>query len=173
MSEQFGHIGSKYEVQDETTPLPIPERHTFRRLVRDLGGKRVLDLACGSRHYSRFLKTLGAEWVEGVDISPEMIQLAREFGKSSPSSALPVMDARELSRLGTSTWCLRVSVELRPDTRASERGRIAFANLKPGGRYVSVTADVFDMNRSNFTAYGVEVMSERSSTDATTAAPSS
>ncbi|AGC47106.1 hypothetical protein MYSTI_05830 [Myxococcus stipitatus DSM 14675] len=164
MSEQFDHIGSKYEEFKTKTPLPIPERHTFQRLVGNLGGKRVLDLACGSGHYSRFLKALGAEWVEGVDISPEMIQLAREFEQKQPVGLrYHVMDARELSRLGdydlvTSVYLLNYA-QTREELRSMCRG--AIANLKPGGRFVSVTANPgFDMHRSNFTAYGVEVLSE-------------
>ncbi|QSQ14005.1 class I SAM-dependent methyltransferase [Myxococcus landrumensis] len=165
MSEQFDNIGSKYEEFKTTTPLPIPERHTFQRLVGNLAGKRVLDLACGSGHYSRFLNRLGAEWVEGVDISPEMIQLARELEQKQPVGLrYHVMDARELSRLGdydlvTAVFLLNYA-QTREELRDMCRG--AFSNLKPGGRFVAVTANpVFDLHRSNFSAYGVRVLSEQ------------
>ena len=56
MAEQYDSVGSKYEEFKTTATLPIPERHTFLKLVGDARGQRVLDLACGSGHYSRLLK---------------------------------------------------------------------------------------------------------------------
>lgn len=165
MSEQFDTIGSKYEEFKTTTPLPIPERYTFQRLVGNLAGKRVLDLACGSGHYSRFLNRLGAERVEGVDISSEMIQLAREFEEKQPVGLrYHVMDARALSGLGA--YDLVTAVYLLNYARTREELRDmclgAFNHLEPGGRFVTITANpAFDLRRSNFTPYGVEILSEQ------------
>ncbi len=53
------------------------------RLLGDIKGKRVLDLACGQGFFTREWKALGAE-VTGADISPELIHIARENNKGIP-----------------------------------------------------------------------------------------
>lgn len=46
------------------------------RLLGDLKGKKILDLACGQGFFSRAIADLGAE-VTGIDISKELIDLAK------------------------------------------------------------------------------------------------
>ena len=48
-----------------------------RSLLAEVRGKRVLDAGCGPGHYAEWLLERGAE-VVGVDVSPQMIRLARE-----------------------------------------------------------------------------------------------
>src|SRR5437763_12795079 len=52
------------------------ERYTLLRLVGDLAGKAVIDLACGEGYYTRALRRQGAARVVGVDLSQGMIDLA-------------------------------------------------------------------------------------------------
>ncbi|WP_408888009.1 class I SAM-dependent methyltransferase [Myxococcus faecalis] len=165
MSEQYDSIGTKYEQFKNTAALPIPERHTFLRLVGDLRGKRVLDLACGTGHYSRLLNELGADGVEGVDISLEMVQLARDKEQTQPRGLrYHVLDARALPRLGdfdlvTAVYLLNYA-GARQELLDMCRG--AYANLKPGGRFIAMTIDpTFDVARSSWAPYGVEVLSEQ------------
>ena len=66
---QYDHIGSKYDEYAQTATLKRAESYTFFRMVGDLAGKRVLDLACGFGFYTRLLKQRGAAQVVGVDIS--------------------------------------------------------------------------------------------------------
>ena len=47
-------------------------------LVGDVKGLRVLDLACGDGAYSRLYKKMGASEVVAVDLSEEMIKIARQ-----------------------------------------------------------------------------------------------
>jgi toxoflavin synthase len=54
------------------------ETHSFLKLVGDVEGKRVLDVACGEGHFTRMLRSAGAAEVVGIDISERMIDLARE-----------------------------------------------------------------------------------------------
>lgn len=54
------------------------------KLVGDVEGKTVLDLACGEGADSRRLKQRGAAGVLGVDISHEMIRLAEQAEKHQP-----------------------------------------------------------------------------------------
>src|SRR5256885_13267349 len=74
---QYDHIGSKYDEYARTATLKRAESYTFFRMVGELAGQRVLDLACGFGFYTRQLKRRGAGQVVGVAISPEMVLLAR------------------------------------------------------------------------------------------------
>jgi ubiquinone/menaquinone biosynthesis C-methylase UbiE len=47
------------------------------RLLGDISGKKVLDLACGQGYFSRVMTVAGAK-VVGVDLSPDLIALAKE-----------------------------------------------------------------------------------------------
>ena len=64
---QYDHIGSKYDEYARTATLKRAESYTFFRMVGELAGKRVLDLACGFGFYTKQLKQRGATQVVGVD----------------------------------------------------------------------------------------------------------
>ena len=55
------------------------------RVLGDISGLRVLDLACGSGRFTRWLKTdkLAGE-VVGVDMSEDMIEHARRMETETP-----------------------------------------------------------------------------------------
>ena len=98
---QYDHIGSKYDEYARTATLKRAESYTFFRMVGTLDGQRVLDLACGFGFYTRLLKQRGAAQVVGVDISPEMIRLARQQEQAEPLGiTYQVGDAVALPRLG-------------------------------------------------------------------------
>lgn len=46
-------------------------------LCGDVSGLRILDLGCGEGYCARILKQMGASSIEGIDISPEMVALAK------------------------------------------------------------------------------------------------
>ncbi len=54
------------------------EAYSLLKLVGDVKGKRVLDVACGEGHFTRMLRNAGAAEVVGIDISERMIELARD-----------------------------------------------------------------------------------------------
>lgn len=81
---QYDHIGSKYDEYAQTATLKRAESYTVLRMVGPLEGTRVLDLACGFGFYTRLLKQEGAAQVVGVDLSPEMIRLARANEQAEP-----------------------------------------------------------------------------------------
>jgi SAM-dependent methyltransferase len=62
--------------------------YTARPQVMDmcepLAGKRILDLGCGEGYCSRMLRQRGASDVLGVDLSPRMVELAREAERAQP-----------------------------------------------------------------------------------------
>src|SRR5262245_57819590 len=83
-SPQYDHIGSLYDDYARTATIRLTERNTMLRMLGELDGQHVLDLACGFGYYTRLLKELGATQVIGVDISPEMIRLARAQEQMAP-----------------------------------------------------------------------------------------
>jgi ubiquinone/menaquinone biosynthesis C-methylase UbiE len=49
-------------------------------LLRHIKGKKILDLGCGTGIYTKILKRRGAK-VQGIDISPKMIEIAKQYVK--------------------------------------------------------------------------------------------
>ncbi len=60
------------------------ETYSLMKLIGDLDGKRVLDVACGEGHFTRLLRSAGVAEVAGIDISERMIDLAREQEARQP-----------------------------------------------------------------------------------------
>ncbi len=84
VAEEYDRIGPEYQ---ESKLLPFRlhiEEHTAFGLLPDLAGLSVVDLACGDGIYARKLRRRGAARVVGVDISPEMINLARRAEEATP-----------------------------------------------------------------------------------------
>ena len=113
---------------------------TTLRLIPDLRGARVLDLACGQGLAARALARAGAASVTGVDLAPEMIELARRHEAAQPLGiSYLVDDAQALSRLGDGAFDL-VTCQLGlmdiPDLAAT-LGAVARV-LRPAGWFVFV-----------------------------------
>jgi ubiquinone/menaquinone biosynthesis C-methylase UbiE len=68
-SDRVGETGDYYH-QNFLNPATL-------KLLGNVSGKKVLDLACGNGYFSRQLVQMGAK-VMGVDISAKLIQLAEE-----------------------------------------------------------------------------------------------
>ncbi len=81
---QYDAIAEQYRRSKDSPLRRHVEAHTFMRLLGDVRGKQVLDLACGEGFYARRIRAAGAERVVGVDVSREMIELAREQERAEP-----------------------------------------------------------------------------------------
>ncbi len=87
VAAEYDSIGREYQ---ESKRLPFRlhiEEHSMFELLPDLAGRSVVDLACGEGIYSRKLLRRGAARVVGVDISPEMVALARQAEETEPLGA--------------------------------------------------------------------------------------
>jgi len=70
------------------------EKNALARMLPDpMNANRLLDVGCGTGHWSAFFSTRGFE-VTGVDIAPEMIAVAR--GKRIANASFQVADAHAL-----------------------------------------------------------------------------
>ena len=161
---QYDNIGSKYEEYATIATIKRAERYTFFRLLGALGGKSVMDLACGFGFYTRMLKQHGASRVIGVDISPEMIRLADEKEKADPLGIdYLVCDAAALGELGhfdlvTAVYLFNYATSKDQMLRMFQS---AYRNLAEGGRLIAYTVNPeFSLSTSNCTKYGNHVVRE-------------
>ncbi|MEU2179769.1 class I SAM-dependent methyltransferase [Streptomyces thermolilacinus] len=135
--QQYDGIGEAYE---GFKALPL-ERYavvpSFLALVGDVRGKSVLDLASGTGFYSRELRRRGAAEVLGIDISAEMVAVARRLEERDPLGVrYEVGDVAELPPL-EQRFDIALAVQLlnyAPDIAAMERMcRTIHRSLEPGG----------------------------------------
>jgi ubiquinone/menaquinone biosynthesis C-methylase UbiE len=158
MSE-FNDIATRYTA---TASMAIRQAlmDTMRNVLGDVAGKAVLDLACGSGIYTRMLKEQGAGKVVGVDISSDMLALAREEEARAPLGVEYLQgDAASLGHVGdfdlvAATFLLHYA---RDYQQLLGMLQTIHANLLPGGRFVTANVDVRrtegELNR-DLTKYG-------------------
>ena len=161
---QYDSIGSKYEEYAQTAPLKRAERHNISRLVGDVTGKRIFDLACGTGYYTRWLKQHGAGQIIGLDISPEMIRVAAQQEEAEPLGiTYQVGNALHLPHLGpfdliTAVWLFNY-VETQKEILRMFKS--TYDNLTDGGRLAAYTINpAFNLNKTNMTKYGINVTGE-------------
>lgn len=128
------------ELYKQSKMLPFRrhiEQFTLLKLIGDVKGKTVLDLACGEGIYSRKISSLGATLVVGVDISPKMIELARKAGTSGRSEFI-VNDVEALGKIGN--FDIAVGMYLMNYAKTPKQlmhfCRAVAINLKSGGHFV-------------------------------------
>ena len=72
-STQYNQIGTRHKSLEDS-PIGEIDFLTTSRVLGDVKGKKVLDLACGIGRWSRYCVEHGAESVMGIDISEAMIE---------------------------------------------------------------------------------------------------
>ena len=141
----FATIADRYDLI--TVLLSFGQDQRWKRRLIGLAGPltclRVVDLACGTGDIARLASAAGAD-VTGIDITPRMIELARERSRRAgvrrtrflvgDMTALPLPDA--CADVVTTGYGLRNVPDL--DRAVAEIHRV----LKPGGRLLSL-----DFNR--------------------------
>ncbi len=141
MSAQYDAIAADYKRTKESPLRRYVEVCSFFRLLGDIRGKALLDLACGEGFYTRQLKNAGARDVLGVDISAEMIALAVEEEERAPLGVryacfdVAQLELEESFDLVTATYLLHYSAS---QAELGEMCRRIAAHLKPGGRLVCI-----------------------------------
>jgi len=117
------------------------EQHSTLQIVGDVQGLQVLDVACGTGHYSRIMRKLGAARVVGVDLSPDMVRVARQTEEQEPLGNIEyhAQDAGDMETLGQ--FDLAVAVYLFHYATSLEHLQgmchSVARNLRPGGRFVT------------------------------------
>ena len=153
MSDYQGHAGG-YQTAKRQPWRTYLEQPSALALLGDLNGHSVLDLGCGEGHYTRLLKQLGASQVLGVDLSSDMIELARQQERSHPlgidylvcdAGALTLQTKADLVFAGYLFNHARDRDELRAQFSTVS------SLLRPGGRLVALNNNPDDPP-SNFEA---------------------
>jgi len=129
----FGPLAREYDRWHETSAGRAHDRvqkEDVRRLLRTgRAGERLLDVGCGTGHWSSFFAGMGYQ-VTGVDTAPEMIEVARH---AVPEGSFRVADACELPFEDASfdVAAAMATLEFIPDPAAAVREMVRCA--KPGG----------------------------------------
>lgn len=145
--EVYDAIASEYR---ESKQLPFRralEAYTLFELLGDLRGATVYDLACGDGFYTRQIQQAGAGAVTGVDISAEMVQLARDAERREPLGCRYVcQDAAEFAPeqpadIVTAVYLFNYASTPAQLLRMCQAARGA---LRRGGRLVGVNDNCFN-----------------------------
>jgi toxoflavin synthase len=144
MTAEYDDFAGQYKASRELPFRTHVEAYTLVRMLGDVDGLAVLDLACGEGYYARLIRRRGAARVVGVDISAAMIKLAEEQETREPLGVEYLCrDAGDLGSIGpfdvvTAAYLLNYAPS-REHLRAMCRA-IA-ANLGPGGRFVAINSN--------------------------------
>ena len=135
----YNNTASRWRRQGPNSLSDFTGRPAVFDLCGDVHGLSILDLGCGEGYCARQLMGRGAERIRGVDISAEMIELARVQENEVPlgiefvhSPVLEYQGEPENYDLVLSVFLINyLTIE---DMR--EVMRLAYRSLKPGGRFV-------------------------------------
>ncbi|MBX9666173.1 MAG: class I SAM-dependent methyltransferase [Candidatus Obscuribacterales bacterium] len=167
---QYDSIAEQYDqsvnTRSDREVIFIPSAKHF---LGDLHGKQVLDLACGSGFFTRFMKEWGASHVVGVDISSEMVELAKQQEKKEPLGIeYLVGDVAQLGKIGEfdvvfGGFLLHYASSVE---QLELMIRSIGLNLKPGGKFIAFNENPSVPTHSGI-KYGVKVETEGPIQDAT------
>ncbi len=159
MATDYNKIAQQYVESKKDAWRILIEEYTFLRAIGDVRGLKVIDLACGSGHYTRMIKARGAAEVVGVDLSEAMIKLAREEEACEPLGIC--YEAADATAPGSQQgYDLAVAAYLLPYARdiamLDSFCRGIARQVRPGGRFVTVTANnnVYDYPRDCYAGCG-------------------
>jgi SAM-dependent methyltransferase len=96
---------------------------------------RALDLACGTGRGGAWLKAHGVQRIDGVDLTPQMLDRAREKG------VYATLRTGDVNALDVEAGAYDLVTQLLADEHLADLGpvhREAYRALKPGGRFVLV-----------------------------------
>lgn len=81
---EYDAFAGEYKESKALSFRKYSEEYTLFQMIGDIRGKEVYDLACGEGHYTRKLRLAGAQSILGIDISLEMIRLAKREEENNP-----------------------------------------------------------------------------------------
>lgn len=144
MATDYDPIAEQYKRSKLQRWRAHVEAFTLMKLVGDLAGKAVVDVACGEGFYTRIPRERGAAKVTGLDLSPKMIELARNSEVREPLGIEYIVgDGRETNfgpvyDLAAAAYFLNYAHD-RAELDAMCNG--VARCLKPGGCFVTVNSN--------------------------------
>ena len=144
MAAYYETIAKQYQ-QSKQLPFRLHiEAYTYLNLLGELTRKSILDLGCGEGFYTRKFRQKGAAKVVGVDLSPKMIELAKQQEAREPLGIeYLVADVLNLGFLGSFDLVVASYLLNYAQTKAQllQMCQSIFVNLKANGRFVSVNGN--------------------------------
>ena len=159
---QYDAIAEAYQDSKQLPFRKAIERHTLFEALGDIRGLTVLDLACGGGFYTRLLKRAGAGRVTGIDISGEMIRLARREEARAPlGCAYVCQDIADFEpEPGQADLVVAMYLLHYAGTREKLHRflRVCRRALRPGGRLVGFNDNVMSPPRGtvSWPRHGIE-----------------
>ena len=160
----YNNIKNRFEIFRSSSPQRPVEMFTAKKMTGSLLGLSVLDLACGYGLYMREAVNSGASHVIGVDISSEMISLAKTYQYDENSSIdFIISDVCDLGIVGSfdiiiAAWLFNYADSAK---KLKTMFKVAAANLKPSGKLIAfIQSPLFDLNKGDFGKYGVKVLNQ-------------
>lgn len=141
MKNQYESISASYAEARKAPATLYLEEPSVLGALGSVAGESAIDYACGTGYYTRLLKRLGAALVLGVDLSPEMIAVARAEEAASPLGVNYVVgDGAKEERFGSFDLATAVFLFNYADDKATLAAMFSSvaANLSDGGRLVAV-----------------------------------
>jgi ubiquinone/menaquinone biosynthesis C-methylase UbiE len=114
---------------------------SFIKRVGDVKEKTILDLACGDGNFSRTFKKLGAKEIIGIDLSEEMIKLAKENTKKENLDIKYIIgDVTKLKKI--KEFDLVIAAFLLHYSKTKEEilnmCKNIYSNLKKDGKFITI-----------------------------------
>ena len=158
---EYDTIAREYQASKQLVFREHVERYTLFELLGDVGGKKVLDLACGEGFYTRLLRQSGALEVTGVDVSAAMIELAEAQERRHPLGCRYVradaaaFNPGEPVDLVVAAYLFNYARTPRQLLRFC---RTCHGALRPGGRLVGCNNNVLNVSGApvSFRKYGLD-----------------
>ncbi|HET7792084.1 MAG TPA: class I SAM-dependent methyltransferase [Rhizobacter sp.] len=171
----YDQTASRWSRQQPSSLSDYTARPRVMELCAPVAGLRVLDLGCGEGYVSRMLRQAGAASVLGLDVSPRMIDLARQAEAAQPLGIrYDTADAAQLdSAAGPFDLVVAVFLfnYLDVDAMRQTMTRVRQA-LVPGGRFIfTVPHPAFAFMRAPTPPFYFEVGSAGYFTDRNTIFP--
>ncbi|MFJ3878899.1 class I SAM-dependent methyltransferase [Streptomyces sp. NPDC090077] len=153
---------------DDTHPAPraaftAADAYTLRTALDALGGVRdldTLDVACGHGGTAALLAGGGARRTVGVDNCPDRVRRARAAAPPSAPVEYVVADAADMPQLGPFDLATAVYLFSHAPDRAALHAmfRGIRANLRPGGRLLSLVRNPGAYPRVDWSPYGMRIL---------------
>ncbi|WP_196890157.1 class I SAM-dependent methyltransferase [Aureivirga sp. CE67] len=153
--KHYDEIANEYKESKELSFRKVVEKYSINLMLGNIEGKDILDLACGEGIYSRMMKNEGAKSVFGVDISHEMIELAKKAEKENPIGCSyevnDVFDFKPKKEFDIVTgFYLLNYAQTREDLK--KMCQVLFNSIKKGGKFIGFNDNPMN-KKENYGSY--------------------
>ncbi len=153
---QYNYFAKPYDEWTKSSLRKYAWEETVKKNIKDVKGKRVLDVACGSGSSIEIIYSLGAKEVVGIDVSSEVINIAK---KKFPENKFLVKDIScdsfdELNKFDIITAIFLFEYAQKKEILVSMIRNISQL-IYPGGNFYSLTIDPFAILKHDY-YYGIK-----------------